>query len=230
METSSEDSSEEEDDNEPEDEENELDDDRDEDEAMEVDRGQQATAEEVAEDAGESEDGGEDGDEDVAEDGDEDGAEDDRSNAGGNDIEEEDTDEPIPIDSSIKDQWDDVCRMLGLEAGVSFHLYVAADDDPPVSEVWTAERFAEEQIALRPVTEEPNVIDGEEEEDGDDVEPPRPLTMAEGLERLEGLKRYLCQQQDLPEEMMALVSRLETFLLTSQKKKQTTIDDYFKSL
>ncbi len=55
------------------------------------------------------------------------------------------------------------------------------------------------------------------------------MTAVEGLNSLDTVRHFFYQQQELPEEVLGLISRLESLMISSSlKKKQSHITDFFK--
>lgn len=115
-------------------------------------------------------------------------------------------------------RWGDICSLVGLHEVIPFGNFVSCDDDTPVCKVLSAEELADQQNPEEDV---------EAEDDADDLEPLPPVSAAEGMSALGTLRRFLYQQEQVPENIFEVCHRLENLLLSSCKKKQTKIDDFF---
>lgn len=119
--------------------------------------------------------------------------------------------------------------MLGVNGEVTFDAFVRADDGLPVHEVLSYEAIVEQhQVPEAAVEEEPADDDAD---DGDGDGEPQPLvSTAQSMEAIDVVRRHLCQLPDLPHEYLEMLTKLEALVLSSTKKKQTKIDDFFQKM
>ncbi|KAK3931760.1 Tigger transposable element-derived protein 4 [Frankliniella fusca] len=173
--------------------------------------------------------GGEDGEAEAS------GGEDEQADSGADeeeeghdDNQEDDEEEPFvpeenPLSAEVSERWPDVCRLFGIEDDLPFDRYVRSDDDLPVYQELSLDDLS--HLYQEQGEEEA----GEEQADDfvDDELPP--VTLAQGLESLEVVRRLVTQSQ-VNEDVLALLSRLEQVILLTPKTKQSDIRDYFMPL
>ncbi|KAK3917490.1 Tigger transposable element-derived protein 4 [Frankliniella fusca] len=135
---------------------------------------------------------------------------------------EEEMDE-IPLDESVRERWEEVCQMLGVDKQIPFSAYVDADKDLAVCEELTAEQFAD----MERMPEDAVECTDRDSDDGDDEEPPTPVTAMEIMQSLDTVRRYFAQHEDADEDTFQLISKLEKLMIL-KKKKQTKISNFFK--
>lgn len=106
-----------------------------------------------------------------------------------------------------------------------FDAFVTRDDGLEVCGELTLEQIAEAHAG-----EGDGGVDVDDDDEDDDAVPPPLVTATEAFECLQTVRRYLCQQDVVQDDVLGLIGRLETLMLVTPKQKQSTILDFFQKL
>ena len=124
------------------------------------------------------------------------------------------------------DVWQFLTGRINLDKNINFEDYITADDDVLVCEDLTDARILEQVSSQQ--AEADDLDSSDDDDDFDQEVQEEKITFAASMDSLKTLKKFLANGDEATEKLLALISKLEHYLIARQAQQivQRKITDY----